>query len=62
MRSQFKVMAVDSAIRKIIYEPFCFHLKLLEENLGGKLSDIALGNIFFSDISPRAKETLKNEN
>lgn len=55
-------MAVDSAIRKIIYEPFCFHLKLLEENLGGKLSDIALGNIFFSDISPRAKETLKNEN
>ena len=31
-------------------------IKILEENLGSKISDIALSNIL-SDISPQARET-----
>ena len=31
-------------------------IKILEENIGSKISDIAYSNIF-SDISPQARET-----
>ena len=36
-------------------------IKLLEENIGSKLSDITNSN-FFSDISPQARETKENIN
>ena len=35
-------------------------IKLLEENIGSKISYISHGNIFFSDISPKERETKKN--
>ena len=34
----------------------CNKIKLLEENIGSKISDIAHNNIF-ADISPRARDT-----
>ena len=36
-------------------------IKILEENLSGKILDIALENIL-SDISPQARETRENTN
>ena len=35
-------------------------IKILEENIGSKISDIACSNIL-SDISPQARETKENK-
>ena len=34
-------------------------IKLLEENIGNKLIDIGLGNFFFFNLSPKAKQQKK---
>ena len=34
-------------------------IKLLEENIGNKLIDISLGNFFFFNLSPKAKQQKK---
>ena len=39
----------------------CETINILEENIGSKISDVSLNNIF-ADISPRAKETRKKIN
>ena len=37
-------------------------IKILEENIGSKISDIAGSNIIFSYVSPQAKETKEKIN